>query len=392
MTGMNPGNHGIFGFMDFENQSRRIFFPNSESIKSPVLWEILGRYDKKSIVINLPSTYPARPLNGILTAGFVAIDLRKATFPSSAYEYLRSMGYRLDVDTTKASVSTAALYEDICLTFEKRAEAILHFLDYDWDLFIGTITETDRLHHFMWSASHEGSEFHARFLDFYHKLDLFIGQMQSRVAAKYGDEVSLMIVSDHGFSDIKQEVYINSCLREFGYLKYANPAPRSLEEIHPETKAFALDPSRIYINSEDRFPGGTVSRENYQSVREDLREAFLGLDYDGEPVIRNVFMKEELYSGSCLEMAPDLVLLAHHGYDLKGALNKPGIFGKGIFTGTHIMDDAIFILKTPFPEECCLSGSAEILDLAPTIVDLLGIQCREFDGRSLVGAAEGPKK
>lgn len=384
MTGMNPGNHGIFGFMDFENRSRKIYFPNSESIQSPTLWETLGKYDKKSIVINLPSTYPARPIHGILTAGFVAIDLKKATYPEAAYDYLKSMGYRLDVDVAKASVSLAALFDDICLTLEKRIEAIFHFLDSEWDLFIGVITETDRLHHFMWSAAHEGNEFNTQFLDFYKRIDLFIGEMQRRAVEKYGDNLSILIVSDHGFADIKQEVYVNAFLTEKGYLSFGSASPRSLEEVHPESKAFALDPSRIYVNAEDRFSGGCVSRDDYQNVREELRNAFLSLTYDGEPVIKKVFMKEELYSGTCFERAPDLVLLANRGFDLKGAVNKKSVFGKGAFTGTHVQDDAVFILHDGKRHDL-LPDVIDITDIAPTIFHLLSIRDVQVDGRSLAG-------
>ena len=60
----------------------------------------------------MPSTYPAKALNGILTAGFVALDLKKATYPESAYEYLKSIGYRMDVDTRKAQQSLEALAAD----------------------------------------------------------------------------------------------------------------------------------------------------------------------------------------------------------------------------------------------------------------------------------------
>lgn len=99
MTGVNPGRHGIYGFMELEKGTYEWRFPNSTDIKSQTLWELAARYNKKSIVLNVPSTYPAKALNGILTAGFVALDLKKATYPESAYGYLKSIGYRMDVDT-----------------------------------------------------------------------------------------------------------------------------------------------------------------------------------------------------------------------------------------------------------------------------------------------------
>ena len=75
MTGVNPGKHGIYGFMELQKDGYKWKFPNSNDVSSETIWDIAGRHDKKSIVLNVPSTYPARELKGILTAGFVALDL-----------------------------------------------------------------------------------------------------------------------------------------------------------------------------------------------------------------------------------------------------------------------------------------------------------------------------
>lgn len=227
MTGVNPGKHGIYGFMEVQKDSYKWHFPNSSDVKSGTLWDIAGRHDKKSIVLNLPSTYPAKKLNGILTAGFVALDLKKATYPESAYEYLKSIDYRMDVDTQKAKESLSALSADIDQAFEIRKNAILHFLDNEaWDLFIGVITETDRLHHYLWCALEDKSHSeHKFFINFYKKIDALIGEFYKRA----GQEIPLIIVSDHGSTAIKKEIYLNSWLRGKGYLKFKKEPPGSFE-------------------------------------------------------------------------------------------------------------------------------------------------------------------
>ena len=53
------------------------------------------------MVLNLPGTYPARAHEGVLVSGFVAIDLKKAVHPAGILPTLESMGYRIDVDTSK---------------------------------------------------------------------------------------------------------------------------------------------------------------------------------------------------------------------------------------------------------------------------------------------------
>ena len=82
MTGSNPGRHGIYGFLDLQPNSYKIYFPNSRHIQSKTLWDVAGGAGRRSVVINVPSTYPAQPLNGVLISGFVAININKATYPS----------------------------------------------------------------------------------------------------------------------------------------------------------------------------------------------------------------------------------------------------------------------------------------------------------------------
>ncbi len=379
MTGVNPGRHGVYGFTEFQKGTYKWRFPNSGDIRSDTLWDIAGRNNRKSIILNVPSTYPARALNGILTAGFVALDLKKATYPESAYEYLNSIGYKIDVDTQKAKESSDALARDIEATFSTRQKAILHFLDnQDWDFFLGVITETDRLHHYLWNALHEKNHpQHAFFFDFYKKLDEFIWDLYSRT----GDEVPFVMVSDHGFTTIKKEVYLNTWLKEKGYLKFGREIPETFEDMLGESKIFVLDPARFYIHMKEKYPRGSVHESEYESLRQKLKEELLSLSVDGDKVVKTVMFKEDLYNGSVFNNAPDLVALPHEGYDLKGAINKPHISGTGFLTGGHTWDNAVFYINRDVKQR-----DINIVDLGPTIISLLGIKENGFDGRCLVDA------
>ncbi|MBI5049925.1 MAG: alkaline phosphatase family protein [Nitrospirae bacterium] len=377
MTGVNPGKHGIYGFMELQKDSYKWYFPNSSDIKSETLWDIAGKNNRKSIVLNLPSTYPARQLNGILTAGFVALDLRKATYPESAYEYLKGIDYRMDVDTQKAKESSSALSEDIDRAFAIRRKAILHFLDsHEWDLFIGVITETDRLHHYLWNALEDKSHSeHNFFVDFYKRLDSFIGEMYKRA----GDDIPFIIVSDHGFTTIKKEVYLNWWLREKGYLQFKKDPPESFEDMLGDSKVFALDPARFYIHLKDKYQQGCVEGREYEAMRQRLKEDLVLLEVDGEKVVKSVFLKEELYSGGYYNDAPDLLALPYPGYDLKGAVNKTSLTGRGFLTGGHTRDNAVFFINRNIKEK-----DINIVDVGPTIISLLGVEHKNFDGRCLV--------
>jgi len=316
-------------------------------------------------------------LNGILTAGFVALDLKKATFPESAFEYLESIGYKMDVDTRKAQESPAALAEEIDHAFEIRKKAILHFLDNnEWDLFIGVITESDRLHHYLWAALQDtGHAQHQFFLDFYKKLDSFIGEMYDRV----DDSVAFIIMSDHGFTSIKQEVYLNSWLRERGYLKFNKENPVSFEDMHEDSKVFVLDPARFYIHLRGKYPQGCVDKNDYESLRQKVKAELLSLEIDGEKVIKKVLFKEELYSGKLFDDAPDLVALSFEGYDLKASINKSQISGTDFLTGGHTRENAVFYINRKINET-----EINIADVGPTVISLLGIKDRDLDGNCLI--------
>ena len=377
MTGVNPGRHGIYGFMELQKGSYKWRFPNSTDVRSETLWDIAGKHNRKSVVLNVPSTYPAREINGILTAGFVALDLKKATYPESAYDYLKSIDYIMDVNAQKAKESLEALASEIDKTFETRKKAISHFLNTDdWSLFIGVITETDRLHHYLWVALEDESHpQHDFFINFYRKLDAFIGEMYQKVK----DNMPFIMLSDHGFTTIKKEIYLNTWLKEQGYLKFRKETPDSMEDMHEQSKAFVLDPSRIYIHLKGKYPSGSVDPRDYETIRNKLKDELVSLTVNDEKVIKDVLFKEEIYSGNLVEEAPDLVALAHEGYDLKGALNKPHVFGNGFLTGGHTRENALFYINRDITAK-----DINIIDVGPTIISLLGIEESNFDGKCIV--------
>ena len=377
MTGVNPGRHGIYGFMELQGEKYSWKFPGFNDLKSKTIWDIAGENGKKSIVVNIPSTYPAKPLEGSIVSGFVAVDLKKATYPESMYRYLSGMGYRLDVDTSKAAGNMDDFTADIMSTFRKRQEAILHLHESEeWDLFIAVVTETDRLHHYLWAALEDTSHpQHGFFLDFYGELDRFIGVLYE----KTGDEIPFVILSDHGFTAVKKEVYLNSFLRERGYLDFTKPVPESFADIESGSRAFVLDPSRVYLHLKDRFPRGSVEAKEYERLRKAVKDEFLSLEVDGEKVVREVLYREEIYSGACFDQAPDMVLLSKEGYDLKGSIAKQELAGTGPFTGCHTRDNATFFINR---ETAC--GNPNIVDVGATVLRLLGMETGNLDGTPLV--------
>jgi predicted AlkP superfamily phosphohydrolase/phosphomutase len=352
MTGTQSGEHGIYGFFDLEPNTYKIFFPNFMNLKAPTLWDELSGYNKKTVVINMPATYPAREINGALVSGFVSPDINKAVYPSTLIPSLKRMGYRIDLDTTKARQDYEFLFRNLEETLESREKAV-DFLwkEIDWDLFIVVVTGTDRLMHFLWNAfEDEEHHYHNAFLDYFQKLDGFVGRVFDRFLDARGSKQSrdqFYMLSDHGFTGIKTEVYVNRWLQENGYLKFHRDKPESIMDIGQGSKAFAMDPSRIYLNTKGKYPLGTVDTSDYEKVRQELKEGLEGLiSNEGSNIAKKIYLKEELYKGPCLDQAPDLVILSNHGYDLKGKVNTHSIFGRTDLSGMHTQDDAFFFSKS----------------------------------------------
>ncbi|MDI6845877.1 MAG: alkaline phosphatase family protein [Candidatus Saccharicenans sp.] len=343
MTGANPGTHGIFGFTDFKPGTYDLRIPNFLDVKSDTIWDQLGKRGLKSIVINQPSTYPARRVNGVLISGFVAVDLSRSVFPQSYFSTLEQMGYQIDVDSGKVVDNPAVLWQEISKTMASHQKALNYFWEQDWDYFEFVITCTDRLHHFLWSAYEDTSHpFHQYFLDFYQQIDRIIGKILNAFKKMNESEENFFILSDHGFTGIVQEVYLNAWLAQNGYLSFNTPEPRSLNDISSKTVAFALDPNRIYLNLKNKFPRGRVEKSERKKLREEIAERLKKLEYNGRRVVRQVFMAEEVYSGRYTSRGPDLIVVSEPGFDLKGSIRKKEVFGRSYLQGMHTWDDAFF--------------------------------------------------
>jgi predicted AlkP superfamily phosphohydrolase/phosphomutase len=379
MTGCNPGRHGIYGFLDLQPNSYRIFFPNSRHIKSDTLWKIAGNTGRRLVVINVPSTYPAQPLNGTLVSGFVAIDLEKATYPPGLVPRLKELDYRIDVDARKIRQSHDALMSDILETLDRRVPLLLELYDaQDWHLFVGVITETDRLQHFFMDAIESANhKYHSAFKEFYRKVDDFLG----RIADRLGDE-TFFLMSDHGFTPIVKQVYLNRWLVENGFLRLKDDA-RTIEDMAEGSVAFALDPGRIYVNLKGRYPGGCVDPSDRRRVLEEIGRGVADIASDGVPVVKRVYERDEIFSGPQLGFAPDLCVQSVYGYDLKGAVNKTELMDREVFTGMHTQDDATLLVG--LPGDKLGERRPHINDIAPTVLDAMGIEAPgRMDGSSLL--------
>ena len=363
MTGVNSGSHGIFGFTDLKPGSYNLRFPNFLDVKTETFWDDLGRQNRKCIVINQPSTYPARKINGTLISGFVAIELAKAVYPLAHKAALEQMGYQIDIDTLKSREDPAFLWQELNKILAGRERALDYFWNEDWDYFEFVFTGTDRLHHFLWNAYEDATHlYHQSFLDYYARIDKVIAKLVTSFFGEMGGgEEGLFVLSDHGFCKIEQEVYLNAWLELQGHLRFDTLAPMGLDEMSDGSTAFALDPNRIYLNLKDRFPRGIVASSERNALRREISQKLQNLEYEGRKVIRKVFEAEDIYSGPLVSEGPDLVVLAQPGFDLKGSVKKKEVFGRTSLQGMHTWDDAFFLANRSYGDDLAISGLAKII-------------------------------
>ncbi len=382
MTGQNPGKHNIYGFVERQPGSLKTFIPTSRNMRSPAIWEILSAAGKRVFAMNVPVTYPSRQVNGIVVGCFLSPNVEKAAPNAEVAQALKRLNYCVDADPWRARQDKDSFLSHLDEVFERRIDAMRYFWRQEpWDFFMAHIMETDRLHHFFWEEMEQGHMKYApAFLEFYKRLDQVLGEVRSWL----DEDTTLVILSDHGFCSIRQEVYVNSWLHDAGYLQYAKEQPEGLQDMAPASVAYSLDPGRIFLNVKGREPGGHIAMgAEYERVRREVAEAAMGMTdpATGEPMVERVYTREELYHGPYADVGADLVLAMRDGYDPKGALGKPSLIFKGkSLVGMHTTPDALVYVrgvKQPLRRPY-------IADMAPTILELLEVPVpSDMDGVSL---------
>jgi predicted AlkP superfamily phosphohydrolase/phosphomutase len=378
-TGVNPGRHGIFGFTELRPGTYDLRFPNATSLLVPRVWERLADSGRRSVVLNVPGTYPARaPAGSLLVSGFVSPRLDRSVAPAAEWlPVAEQLGYRTDVEAALDWDDPAAVAAELTSLTEVRRQLWWRAWEaLDWDLFWGVFTETDRLHHFHWGRRDEG--WVDDILDvLYRALDDHLAE----VAERMGPNDLLVVVSDHGFAPIRAEVHLNHALAGAGLLHFETDQPQSLDDLGPGTRAFVLDPGRVYVHRKGRYPLGSVAPAEERAVVDDVVEALSALrDPDsGEPACGALLRARQAFSGPALADAPDLTVLPRPGFDPKGAVAGGRAFTRGPLTGMHSFEGAVCYVRGEGPERVTLE------DVAVSVLAHLGGDHSGLDGKPLLG-------
>jgi predicted AlkP superfamily phosphohydrolase/phosphomutase len=381
-TGVNPGETGVYGFQDRENGSYDTYVPTGSDVQATRIWDRVTDEGRAATVMNVPVTFPPQRNVQRMVSGFLSPGVDKASYPDELREYLESIDYRIDANAKLGHREDKSDFvENAHDTLEKRHEAFTHYIEQDdWDLFFGVYMTTDRVNHFLFADYERDGEYREEFLEFYERVDECVGDIRRRLP----EDVTLVVASDHGFTTLDYEVHLNAWLESEGWLSFEDDDHDHLEDIASESRAYSLIPGRFYLNLEGREPRGSVPQADYEETRDELKAALESLEGpDGRRVADRVVEKEEAFRGDHDDIAPDLVVVPNHGFDLKAGFGgHDAVFDTGPRNGMHSFDNATLYVDDP---EASVDD-ADLLDIAPTILELMDLEHvrTEFDGASLV--------
>lgn len=428
MTGRSPGNHGIF---DFAHVVRPDGIPRSKmatsrDVRCETIWSIASRHGLRVNTLNFPLMYPPRPLAGNSVPGFVRWrHLRHSVYPPALYETLCELpGFNrkelaLDWDLERKALQALphGEYED-WIRFHLRREQqwmgiVRHLAKNDpADLVAIMFDGVDKLQHLCWrflspalaaTATTDWEQQIRRLcLDYFRQLDEFLAE----IVGLGGADPRVIIVSDHGFQATGDIFYVNSWLEQEGYLKWADGIEvRDDDQLNVEghadpaslfdwdtTRACALTAGSmgIYVRQSPGPGQPGVPAEEYGSFCRSLADSLLEFrsPQSGNPVVSQVFLREDAFPGMMCEQAPDLTLILNDGCSMSvtrsSDLKKP----RDEISGIH-RPEGIFISCGPGIRKGQRIGALQIADTAPTVLHSLGLPIpNDLEGRVAVAAFE----
>ncbi len=438
-TGVNPGRHGIYGFLDGHAQSEHQELMHSGKIDAPTIWEIANDQGARVGVYNLPLTYPPRPLDGwmvsgMMTPGFGEQQKGFASWsgPGGGSEleskilswvpdFVLDLHANYEQDWRDESLARRGL-----ASVKQREHVLRGLLELDPPDLVFSVLETpDRLQHVYYrymdpndplSSSDAAKPIRSVLRECFAAIDSVVGLLDDYAGPNGG----VLVCSDHGFTAWEVSVHTNALLAQWGHLilKSSARAMRSglARRLVPVAKRFlprrmareakgrtfaAIDWSKtvafaspipqqgVYLNLEGRERFGVVAPADAPALLADIKRRFEELrSASGRPLTDEVFLGSEVFTGDAREGAPDLLpVLQDHRYELDDEVFhvEPFTDVSDLPRGVH-HPDGIGVVAGPGSEvSAAIDGS--IMDVTPTLLYQAGLKVPEgLDGSVLTQA------
>jgi len=401
-TGVNPGKHGIFGFLNYRKKKPGVF--DSRDIKAETIWEVLGKQSLKSLIINMPVTYPLKQIKGVIVSSFLTPPGSTFVYPKKLQKKLENIGYEIDILVAKkygelpgelSAKEKKELLDKLVTIAEKRVEAFKALSQEDDFSFLFLLfKETDLVQHLFWDKKELET--------FYRKLDKILEDLFDFYTRNFEGEKNFLVISDHGFHKASaMEFAPYQWLQKEGFLKEtrkfidqklwnkATLISKSLKKINitpTELKVIKKIRNRVLLQGrmerakkegllatpEGIYLLGTDAKER-EEYADRISERLKKLKYKNKFVFHLVEKSKKVYSGPYTEKAPDIVWVPKEYFSINTSPFADKIFTKRKMTllGEHIADSkGIFIANgMSFPK--ITNKKAEIQDIFPIILSLL---------------------
>jgi predicted AlkP superfamily phosphohydrolase/phosphomutase len=328
------------------------------------------------------------------------------------FGYYKTMGWAIDTWTISSGLCDETQFlSDMNETEDAYEKMMLSLLqDRDWDLYVQVFEFTDRVAHILWRymdpkhPMHDAAKAKAMEDEMrkgYARMDRIVGE----ALAAAGKDIPVVVVSDHGFTSFARAVNTNRWLIDNGYMALkAETGVMTLEDLFDDnkllfknvdwsrTKVYALGLGNLYINLKGREKEGIVApgaeRDTLVAELKEKLPQMVDPQTGGKPV-EAVYSREEIYREFDPAMCPDLRVTNTPGYrvswqtSLGGAPEALIEDNMKAWSGDHCSLDPKFVPGILLANRPLREGP-NMLDVAPTILDLLGMPTpKEMEGRSL---------
>ncbi len=268
--------------------------------------------------------------------------------------------------------------------------------NYDDGLLFFYFSSTDLQSHMFWwdskqkhpTRSREQARYYfGQLQKLYQKMDDVLGQLLKR----YGDKATIMVMSDHGFTNFRRQFNLNTWLRENGYI-YPDDCESLLADVDwSRTRAYGLGLNGLYLNLAGRERDGIVGAgQEREALLDELVSKLEAIrDVDGKAVVRKVYRTDKLYSGPAMRLAPDLIVGWYREYRLSWGSSLGDMREEVLsdntspWAATHCID-AAEVPGILFSNKPIAARVPSLVDLAPSILAEFGLNTpSSMTGRSV---------
>ncbi|MFC1852773.1 alkaline phosphatase family protein, partial [candidate division CSSED10-310 bacterium] len=226
VTGCDSHENGLQSFFLLDPRTYQLKLTNAAFRQRQAIWELASRLGKRSIVVNVPMSYPPDDIDGIMISGLLSPPQGQFTWPTTLSPVLRRLGYQTGYRLFRESMgfgeqplSSPARHYDLNDVFDitmNQCNVSLHLLDkIDWDFAMVVFTLPDRVQHNQHQLG-KSMVYHT-----YRQMDTLLSAFLNKVPP----QTSVLVISDHGFRLYNKLFYLVPWLIQHGFLVLENGRP-----------------------------------------------------------------------------------------------------------------------------------------------------------------------